>query len=674
MRRFERVGGEEIIELDIALVSRDAHSLGRRLASLGRTWPLANLREVTAARHHACFVEQALLPGRGEAATPGARRGGLPAGTGALARLRSVPVVLVLDAAPELPTPVPSWIDDVVAPDELDSAAFLWRFDRLVQRYRRPLEGSLRDGPESAVLRAIVDHSSDWLIVKDLEHRFLLFGKEFSDIVGMPANDILGRDDLDIGTSPASVHGDAELGYPGFWAQDDAVVASGEAAWEDNPEWRLFSHSKLYKRTERVPLRNAFGEVVGLLVRVCDITEAIRAEQRQAMSEALLQKATDEMLDAQRSKRLAEEAIAAKNRFMAAASHDLRQPLHALGLFLGLLDSRLDAPEQRALLTKIQQSTDALSDLFNSLLDMSKLDAGVVEVDARHAPAEELLTPLRDDFVALGTSEGLEVGVERCDAVIHTDVVLFGRILRNLMQNAIVHTEEGSVRVSHTVRDGRLRIAIVDTGPGIPGHEHEHVFSEFYQLHTQLERATRGLGLGLPIVKRLATLLDVGIELESTVGVGTTFTVDVALGDPAQVEGGDPYLALGTTTLVDRRVLVVDDEPDIREGLREVLVQHGCRATTAATAAEAIASLEAAGGAPDVMVADYRLRDGDKGSDAIAHVRRHFGIAFPAVIVTGDTSAERMLEARGSGFPLLHKPVRPADLLDALVMALGTER
>ena len=558
--------------------------------------------------------------------------------------------------------------DDWIPVCEVEALFFAERLQRLVSRHLSPININVLNQPEVTLLQAVANHANDWLILKDLDHRFLLVSESFANVVGLPREQIIGRNDLEIGSSEEAVFGNPETGWIGFWPQDDAVVAAGEAAFEENPQWNTFSKTKRHRRTERIPLKNSRGEVYALLVCSSDVTDIMRTTRDLQERNVMLQKVMEEKRKAEDSRRLAEQAIMAKNKFLAAASHDLRQPLHAQGLFLEVLSRRIRGKQERDILDKIKNSTEALTTLFNSLLDISRLDAGVVEAELRHFNMLSLMQNLQESFVEMGARKSLQVIIEPCRSVVYTDPVLFGRVLRNLIQNAVTHTVEGSVTVETAAENGTLMISIADTGPGIPAAEHVAIFSEFYQLNSVQGGATRGLGLGLSIVQRLAGMLNLSLKLESTVGQGTLFTVQVPLGDVQEIAIESTHsqvLGLNGCT-----VLVIDDEAAIREGMQSMLQPYDCETVAAATAQEALARLSQVSLQPDIIVADFRLQHDVTADSVIGSIRRHFDRAIPAIIVTGDTSADRLRQATEHGFPLLHKPVQPVELVRTIASML----
>lgn len=561
---------------------------------------------------------------------------------------------------------------DFVCEQEIGLASFTLRLKRLVARYRDPLSLRSTNAPEAQLLQTVVNHSSDWLFIKDLDHRFLAVSEEYANSLERSFDDVIGKNDLEIGFSKDVVLGSEKADWMGFWPQDDNAIAKGEPTVETNPYWRVFTGDTRHRKTVRVPLKNHWGEVYALLVCSEDVTAIVKTEQVLRERSDMLEKVTQEKLKADHSRLMAELAVTAKNKFIATASHDLRQPLHALGLYLDVLEAKVKGSDELALITKIKNSSNALSVLFNSLLDLSRLDAGVVEVEPAHFPIKSLLSSLSEEFEEIAADKSLGMSVMHSDAVLFTDIVLLERILRNLIQNAVTYTTKGSVEVRCEASEGYLRIDIADTGPGIPQIEQNAIFSEYYQLDHDGRRPTIGLGLGLAIVRRLVDLLDIKFELNSATGEGSVFSLELPLGDAQQVL--DHVCSTKVAEIGGYTVLVIDDEVDILDGMMHVLKEHGCVPITATTVAEAIAKLTKEDLVPSMIIADYRLLDGQTGDVAIGLIREEFNRDIPAIIVTGDTSADRVKEATDSGFRLLHKPVTADELIGELSSILSSER
>ncbi len=375
-------------------------------------------------------------------------------------------------------------------------------------------------------------------------------------------------------------------------------------------------------------------------------------------------------------KAIAERAVVAKSRFLAAASHDLRQPLHAIGLFLSALRRRESNPEQLSIINEMSQSADALNGLFNSLLDVSRLDAEIIDFNPEHHALVDLFDRVRSTFIQQAESKGLELEVNASSSVVYTDTILLERILRNLVSNAVQYTDSGRISlVCMTDTDGNPVITLSDTGSGIPLSERDDVFSEYHQLNNPERDRSKGLGLGLAIVRRLCELMDVPLIMESTVGVGTSFRLTVPAGDPEKVNGTIESLARDEPPQRSGSVvLVIDDEKAVLQSMRTTLEDCGCVVLLAESARDALKSMSVADQVPDLVLSDYRLRNEESGLDAISVVRESIDKEVPAVIITGDTSPSRLKEIDASGIPVLHKPVDTADLLDLVGKLLPKSR
>lgn len=362
------------------------------------------------------------------------------------------------------------------------------------------------------------------------------------------------------------------------------------------------------------------------------------------------------------AKHEAEQANLSKSRFLAAASHDLRQPLHALTLFATALDERSRQDETRQMSANILRCADALDTLLQSLLDISKIDAGIIEPKPVHFRLTPLLDRLRAEFAPQAVAAKLDLDIADTDLVVESDPALVERILRNLISNAIRYTRIGGIQVECRHTDRRVLIQVRDTGIGIPPEQHERVFEEFVQLGNPERDRTKGLGLGLAIVQRLGSLLGSTVTVESTPGLGSTFRFSLPAGDATRCDMDRPSAILPDTILDGSLIALVEDEADVRDAMRTLLEGWHCRIIAAEDADSLIASLDANDSRPDIIIADYRLREGRTGAEAITRLTDHFGAEIPSLIITGDTAPERLIEAQAGGRILLHKPVRPGKL------------
>jgi CheY-like chemotaxis protein/two-component sensor histidine kinase len=386
---------------------------------------------------------------------------------------------------------------------------------------------------------------------------------------------------------------------------------------------------------------------------------AERLQESYATLEARIAERTDQLAAANR----------AKTRFLAAASHDLRQPMHALALTVGELREIARSPELAALARRIDRSVAALEDLLDALLDVSKLDAGAIAAEQRAFPLQPVLERLADEVGPAAEEKGLRFRVVPTSLWTESDPTLLGRILLNLAVNAVRYTREGGVVVGCRRRGAHAEIVVADSGIGIAAADQVRIFEEFYQAGSPQRDRAQGLGLGLAIVDRAARLLGHAITVKSRVGRGSVFGVRVPVVPPRPGEPASAAPETGTQ-LAGLRVLVIDDEPDVRAALDGLLRRWGCSIETAASGAEALAAGRVS---PDLVLCDLRLGEGGNGFDVLDRLRARWGTGLRGIIVTADASAERIADAHARGYPLLHKPVRPAKLR-ALIEELLRER
>jgi signal transduction histidine kinase/CheY-like chemotaxis protein len=400
-----------------------------------------------------------------------------------------------------------------------------------------------------------------------------------------------------------------------------------------------------------------------ITVKSGDELEALGEQMNEMAAKLQTSYATLERKVEERTEQL-QEANLSKSRFLAAASHDLRQPLHALNLFAAQLRSEKDQAERDRLAVRIDTAVGNMNELFNALLDISRLEAGVLKPELDDFPVERVFKRIENTFAASARGKQLRFAVVAGSAWIRSDFILLERILLNLVSNAVRYTTEGGVVVGCRRRGDRLRIDVIDSGPGIPEDQRQNVFGEFYRLAAEEQSRHRGgLGLGLSIVERLGELLGHPIELASAVGRGSRFSVVVPLTRRHEVPADvTPAAAVVTSPTRGKLVLVIDDDPLVLEGMRGILETWGCDVTLARSGMEALARLAGIDRTPDVVISDYRLADGKSGMEAIEAVRRAVGSAVPAFLISGDTAPERLRDAAASNYLLLHKPVSPMAL------------
>ncbi|MFV1983958.1 MAG: ATP-binding protein [Thiohalomonadales bacterium] len=359
----------------------------------------------------------------------------------------------------------------------------------------------------------------------------------------------------------------------------------------------------------------------------------------------------------------AEKANIAKSKFLAAASHDLRQPLHALMLFTSVLDEAIKYPKIRKVVDKINASVDALQSLFNALLDISRLDAGVLVAETTHFKLQPMFKKLANDYSLATEEKGLALEFKECALVVFSDPTLLEQIMRNLVTNAIRYTNDGTIIISCVETDDFVRLDVTDTGIGIPANKHRIIFDEFYQLGNPQRDRGNGLGLGLAIVERIARLLNHPIEIHSILGEGSTFSIFVNKGDVSEIRNNTLQSSDAQHAIIENlTIVVVDDELSIREGMQILLQSWGCNIIATSTLNEAIQKLTEHQLRPDGIIADFRLAGTQTGIQVIQHLYAEYGAHIPALIVTGDIEVDRLREVNESGFQLLHKPVAPTKL------------
>lgn len=393
---------------------------------------------------------------------------------------------------------------------------------------------------------------------------------------------------------------------------------------------------------------------------------AARLERSYATMEREVAERTNELSEANR----------AKSRFLAAASHDLRQPLHALNLLVGQLDQPATNAQRHILTSRIGEAVASINSLFDDLLDISRLEAGVVRTDVSVIPLHEVVERVVAAALPDAQEKGLSLRIHIGDVWVTSDAVLLQRILSNLVGNAVRYTERGGVLLGCRIRGEHVSVEVWDTGIGIPRERHKDIFSEFYQIaDPQIARRGEGLGLGLSIVARLTKLLDHDVSVCSLPGRGSRFAIRVRLGQPNnstspgfhEAESAPPV-----NSLEGLRLLLIDNDANILHGAKSLLIHWGCQVVTARSRTEAFQNLKDE--APSLVIADFRLDNGDDGVSAIHAIRERFG-PVPALIVTGEISVSTRQRASAAGLHMLEKPVPPLRLRTALTrLARGQRR
>jgi CheY-like chemotaxis protein len=364
----------------------------------------------------------------------------------------------------------------------------------------------------------------------------------------------------------------------------------------------------------------------------------------------------------------------AKSRFFAAASHDLRQPLHSLGLFAMALRDIVGNTEGRDLVQRIGDSIGALDRLFDELLDISRLDAGTVEVRRRNVALQPLFDRLGRDFFAEAAAKDLRLRFHPTALAVSTDPLLLERVLANLVANAIRYTRAGGVLVGARRRGAQVILQVWDTGIGIPEDQRSLIFDEFYQVSNPGRDRRKGLGLGLAIVRRLTTLLEHPLSLRSTEGRGTCFTLTLPLSSGPVEEPRTQETVERFELFAGRRALIVDDDADICDATVRLMTRWGFDARAAPRYAAARELLQG-GFLPEVILADLRLGEVIDGIGVVERLRVQLNDPVPALLISGDTGARELARVKQSGLLLLTKPVAPARLRSALHgLLMSTQR
>jgi signal transduction histidine kinase/CheY-like chemotaxis protein len=364
----------------------------------------------------------------------------------------------------------------------------------------------------------------------------------------------------------------------------------------------------------------------------------------------------------EKSRQLA-EASQHKSRFLAAASHDLRQPMHALGLFVAQLRSHMTSAASSRLIESIDDAVTGMNELFSALLDISKLDAGALTPTISDFPIAVLLRRIESTFGPVAREKGLSMRLVLSGAWVRSDPVLLERIMLNLVSNAVRYTTSGGIVIGSRRRGTMLRIEVADSGPGIPEDQRRKIFSEFYRLADAAKTSQAGLGLGLAIVERLCALLDHPIELASTPGKGSRFSVTMPTARATARPKSEPPPPAVIDVAKGKLVVVIDNDARVLEGMGGLLRDWGCVVVTATTPEAVLAAVRerGAGARPDLIISDYHLDDGHTGITAAAKLRDAYG-AIPALVMSGDTAPELVRDAQKSGHHLLYKPVQPMTL------------
>lgn len=520
---------------------------------------------------------------------------------------------------------------------------------------RKRTEENLRQSEEN--LRLLIDSVQDYAITwLDVDGRIVSWNAGAERLTGWAADAVIGR--------PMEVLDPLEAQIGTHHILDD-VRERGRAEIEG---WRVRKDgSRFWAQIVITPLWDRQGRMRGFVRVARDITDRKQAEEalRVAKEEAERVREQAELAkeEAERAKEEAERANLAKSQFLAAASHDIRQPVQALVFFASALEEKGGDPPTVAAMGGLKASLDALNMLLDSLLDVSRLDAGIVVPTPANVPLWPLFERIANEFTLLAVAKGLALKAVPTSAIVRTDLTLLGQIVRNLAANAVRYAPRGRILMGCRRQQGAIRVEVWDTGIGIPDDRLTDIFQEFVQIGNPERDRSQGLGLGLAIVQRLSRLLDHPVTVRSWEGKGSVFAVTVPLvgfDKPQNVRYlNEPVWSMGRGKAT---ILVIDDEAAILKALRLIIEGWDYEVLTATSEEEALSLLEGRLHAPDFIIADYRLRANCTGADAIRHIRTLYKRPVPSLIITGDTAPERLKEAEAHGLRLLHKPIQPSML------------
>jgi Na+/proline symporter/CheY-like chemotaxis protein/PAS domain-containing protein len=518
------------------------------------------------------------------------------------------------------------------------------------------------------ILQTALDHVRQGIAVYDKDMRLVCWNRQFGEILNLPPE--LTR----VGTALEDiVRYNAEQGALGPGSVD-ALVRERLAHYVSDSEPYL---KRFPERGMVVEVRTNRMPDGGIVTTATDITPSVVSaealERANATLEMRVRERTTELtrLNAElgRAKADAEEANISKTRFLAAASHDILQPLNAARLYVTSLQERQaqdkpseeDNTENIRLIGNVDASLDAVEEIFGALLDISRLDTGAMRPDLVSFRIDDMLRQLAVEFSPLAREKGLDFKYMPCSLTVRSDRRLLRRMLQNLVSNAIKYTPKGRVLFGCRLRGGKLRIDVFDTGLGIPASKKKIIFREFHRLD-EGAKVARGLGLGLSIVQRIGRVLDHKIDLRSAVGRGSRFSVEVPLSSAApQVQSQREAANVDRGRLLGITVLCIDNEPQVLDGMDTLLGGWGCRVLKASDVTTAIGAIAESQTAPSGLLVDYHLDRGN-GLDAIAELRRRFGADLPAILITADRSPHVRDTARAQDVQVLSKPLKPAAL------------
>jgi PAS domain S-box-containing protein len=494
----------------------------------------------------------------------------------------------------------------------------------------------------SELVRSALDSAPDAIVIADSAGTIVFANHQVAALFGHPVEEIVGRS---VECLLPERFGPRHVLHRQRFASDGRVRPMGVgldlfAQRRDGTEFPV--------EISLSPIRDGERTLVAAAIR--DVTDRKRIE-----AEVI------------KAREVADRANQGKSRFLATASHDLRQPLQTLALLNGTLRRTTSDPMTAEALAQQDQAISAMSRLLNALLDISKLESGAIKPETSDFTVARLFEELRAEFAGMAANKGLELQIESCRDCVRSDPSLVEQILRNLVANAIKYTRNGFVRLRCLHEANVVRIQVLDTGIGIPNDHLPYIFDEFYQVGVATNSVRDGYGLGLSIVQRIVTLLDLGIQVESEVGRGSVFSLDLPGSATPKEDNREVAAALEATR--DRRtsphLLVVEDDPAVMNAMLMLLRVEGYRVTSATSIAEAVERVRQC---PDIdlLITDYHLRNAETGTDVIESVRSALRHDLPAVLVTGDTSTAIKELKADDRLRITSKPINA----DALLLLL----
>jgi signal transduction histidine kinase len=511
------------------------------------------------------------------------------------------------------------------------------------------------------ILQSALDHVRQGIAVFDKDNRLVCWNGQFGALLGLPPQI------MRVGTTLDEIlrfNASQDAFGPG---DADALVTERIARYTASPDAFL----------ERFPERGLVIEVRanrmpggGCVTTFTDITPSVAAaEALERANETLERRVRERTKELERlntelagAKAAAEDANVSKTRFLAAASHDILQPLNAARLYVTSLVERQGSGEEARLVGNIDASLEAIEEILGALLDISRLDAGAMRPEISAFRIDELLRQLEVEFAPLAREKDLDLMFVPCSLAVRSDRRLLRRLLQNLVSNAVKYTPHGRVLVGCRKRGERLRVDVYDTGIGIPPSKRGAIFKEFHRLDTGAKVA-RGLGLGLSIVERIARVLDCSVEVQSAVDRGSHFSVSVPIATSVQAEAREAVASRGEVVgqLSEMLVLCIDNEPKILDGMHSLLGGWGCKVLKAPDLPAVLAMTEGTMAAPHGLLVDYHLDQGN-GIEAIIALRSRYNRELPAILITADRGSGVREQARLHNIQVLHKPIKPAAL------------